>query len=529
MKAQDLKNSILQLAMEGNLVPQDETDESAFNLIEMFHDKKLELIKNKEVIHKSKPSIIFKSENKYFEKRAKKSVDITNEIPFNIPHNWAWCRLSSANDIFTGNSINKTEKESKFMGLDDGFNYIATKDVSFDNLIDYDNGVKIPDGLEKFKVANKFSILLCIEGGSAGRKIALTNQNVCFGNKLCCFTSFGVNNYFLYYYLQSPIFKDIFKSKKTGIIGGVGVGEIRKLFLPVPPLNEQKRIVEKIENLLPYIEKYGEVEEELTKLNNDFPNQIKKSVLQYAVQGKLLEHDNKDESAKILLEKIKYKKEQLIKNKIIKRNNKESFIFREDGSFYEMIGKNGDVVCIDENVPFDIPDSWEWCRLESISFITKLAGFEYTKYISPNLVKEGIPLLKAKNVKNNKLIKKFDAFIPKNVSNKLIRSKLNKRCLLTPYVGASIGNIVIFDGSFEAHLAPNLAKIELFDNKFIFEEYLSFYLKSFSGYNELTKYLKSTAQPSISMAALRDILVPVPPVNEQSLIVRKLNLINKLF
>ena len=251
MKAQDLKNSILQMAMEGKLVPQNPDDEPASVLLERINEEKEQLIKDKKIKKNNKESVIFRKNNHFYEKVGKKGeeVCIDEELPFDVPYNWEICRLNVVNNIYTGNSINKTEKESKFLGLSDGYNYIATKDVNFDNTIDYENGVKIPKDLEKFRIAESGSVLLCIEGGSAGRKIALTNEDVCFGNKLCCFTSYGIDNQFLYYYLQSPIFKEIFKSEKTGIIGGVSIGKIRDFFVPVPPLNEQKRIVAKIEEL----------------------------------------------------------------------------------------------------------------------------------------------------------------------------------------------------------------------------------------------------------------------------------------
>lgn len=195
--------------------------------------------------------INIKENNHFYEKIGNKEpICIDDEIPFDIPNNWELCRLNGVNNIFTGNSINKSEKEKKFIGLTEGYNYISTKDVDFNNSINYDNGVKIPEGLKKFRVAKSGSILLCIEGGSAGRKIALTNQDVCFGNKLCCFTSYGINNKFLYYYLQSPIFKEVFKSETSGIIGGVGVGKIRNFLVPVPSMGEQERIVKKIEKAL---------------------------------------------------------------------------------------------------------------------------------------------------------------------------------------------------------------------------------------------------------------------------------------
>ena len=306
----------------------------------------------------------------------------------------------------------------------------------------------------------------------------------------------------------------------------IKLGNLKEYMFPLPPLNEQKRIVKKINELTTNIKIYANYKNHLDKLNNEFPKKIKDSILQDAIQGKLVFQDPNDEPASVLLKRIIEEKEQLIKEKKIKRNKNESFIFKENNHFYEKIGKN-EPVCIDDEIPFKIPSSWRWCRLENIAFITKLAGFEYTKYVSPNISTKGIPLLKAKYIKGDKLLNEFEDYIPKELSDNLIRSKVNKKCILTPYIGASIGNVVYFEGFFEAHLAPNLAKIEMYGN--INEKYIVNYIKSPLGYYELTKYLKSTAQPSISMAALRDMLIPLPPLNEQMKIVRKIEELCILF
>ena len=195
-------------------------------------------------------SIIYKGDdNKYYEQVGKKCLDITEQIPFETPKNWVWTRLSHIANIYTGNSISETEKKSKFTDVI-GRYYIGTKDVDFNNRIIYDNGIAIPKQYEPdFKLAPNNSILMCIEGGSAGRKIAILNQDVCFGNKLCCFSPFvGIGKY-MYYYLQSPSFFELFNLNKTGIIGGVSIAKVKEILIPLPPIKEQQRIVAQIEKL----------------------------------------------------------------------------------------------------------------------------------------------------------------------------------------------------------------------------------------------------------------------------------------
>ena len=165
-------------------------------------------------------------------------------------------------------------------------------------------------------------------------------------------------------------------------------------------------------------------------------------------------------------------------------------------------------------------ESWKEKEIGQIAFVTKLAGFEYTKNIAPNLVDTGIPLFKGKNVQKGELILEFESYIPENISDELPRSQLNRKCLLTPYVG-TIGNIAIFDGSFKAHLGSNVGKIEI--NSDTYEEYVLYYLRSDFGYKELTKQKKATAQESISIQAIREVLVRIPLQEEQIEIVRILD------
>ena len=246
-----IRKSILQEAIQGKLVSQDPSDEPASMLLQRIRDEKQRLVKEGKLKQKDVvDSTIFRGDdNKYYEQVGKQSIDITEEIPFEINPSWQWIRLSCVADIYTGNSISESEKKTRFTDVV-GRYYIGTKDVGFDNIVSYNNGVAIPKQYEHgFRIAPNHSILMCIEGGSAGRKIAILNQDVCFGNKLCCFSPFINIGKFIYYYLQSQSFIDMFNAHKTGIIGGVSIAKVKEILIPLPPIQEQQRIVAQIEKL----------------------------------------------------------------------------------------------------------------------------------------------------------------------------------------------------------------------------------------------------------------------------------------
>ena len=178
-----------------------------------------------------------------------------------------------------------------------------------------------------------------------------------------------------------------------------------------------------------------------------------------------------------------------------------------------------------KDVPFEVPEGWVWTTIDDIAFVTKLAGFEYTEFIANNLTgTDGVPLFKGKNVQDGKIIYKFESFIPKAVSDELPRSQVRKKCLLTPYVG-TIGNIGIHDKEGFYHLGSNVGKIEILNGKQtdIYEEYVKLFLQSTVGYKELTKQKKATAQDSISIEAIREVFIPIPPRLVQQRVLQQLN------
>ena len=232
--AKDLRASVLQAAMQGKLTVQLATDTPVSELL-----KKVSLITKKKM---------------------------TPIVDDELPDSWTVVKLTDVATIYTGNSISEGIKNAKYCGLKIGYDYIGTKDVNFDHSIVYDNGVKIPFNEPNFRYAEQDATLLCIEGGSAGRKIAILDRKVCFGNKLCAFHPIEIEKRFLYYYLQSPQFLGMFTNNISGIIGGVSLSKIKQMDIGIPPIEEQKRIVRRIDEIMTLIDELEAIEEELTKL-----------------------------------------------------------------------------------------------------------------------------------------------------------------------------------------------------------------------------------------------------------------------
>ena len=476
----------------------------------------------------------FSSYNLPYEKVGKnKPVCIVDEVPFEIPDSWEWVRLKDLviKEIKRGKSPKYADNGSVYVFAQKCNVKLGGIDISLAKFLDTKTFEKYP--IEEYMVDEDI-IINSTGNGTLGR-IGMFHDTDRINDFVIVPDSHvtivracdQMKKDYLFYVLKyyQPYLEKLGE-------GSTNQTELRpstvaELFVPTPPLGEQERIITKLLEVLPMVDFYGEKEKSLQAYNTDFPIQLKKSILQEAVQGKLVPQDLSDESASILLERIRAEKEQLIKAGKIKRDKHESVIFRRDNSHYEKRGS--EEVCIDDGLPFEIPENWEWCYLGDIAFVTKLAGFEYTKYIAPNLTDSGIPLFKGKNVQNGKLVLNFEGYIPESLSDDLSRSQITKKCLLTPYVG-TIGNIAIFDGSFKAHLGSNVGKIELInpiDSTCVSEEYVLHYLRSPAGYQQLTKYKKATAQESISIDAIRNVMIPIPPTQEQDRIIYMLDNLNK--
>jgi len=475
MTAQELKNSILQLAVQGKLVPQCKDDEPASELTRQIIERRNQIEKN----HIKTLSSISEE-----------------EISFEIPESWIWLRLGDFCQVYNGNSINATVKQEKYSRQCGGYSFIATKDLGFDHIIDYDNGIYIPKEETGFKIAIAGSILLCMEGGSAGKKIGILTRDVCFGNKLCCFTPYVIDSQYLYYYLQSPMFFSDFFGSMTGLIGGVGSAKLKNLLCPVPPLAEQKRIVEKIEELMPLIEEYGKAEEQLSQLNAEFPDKLRKSILQQAVQGKLAERDPADEPASELLKRIKAGKEALIKSGKIKKEKPLPAI-------------------TDDEKPFDIPDTWEWVRLNEVSISNPKNNLDdnmQVSFIPMCLVKDGysnnhdFEIRKWKDIKSG-----FTHFANGDIGiAKITPCFQNKKSVIFSNLQNGYGA-----GSTELSIVRSI-------NNMINANYLLWYFKSdYFIQNGMKSFTGTAGQQRIHKNYLKNCLVPLPPLAEQKRIVKR--------
>ena len=478
MTPEQLKASILQYAIQGKLVEQRAEEGTAEELYQQIQEEKQKLIKAGKI------------------KKGKSLASITDdEKLFDIPEGWKWVRLGDVYNLIMGQSPdgNSVSESSDGMEFHQGKVFFGT-----DYIQKSSQTTSAPS-----KIAEPNSVLLCVRAPVG--IVNITDRELCIGRGLCDVVPLGgMDEKFTLFWLRC--FKDVFIKKATGTTFVAITGEVVKnQVIPLPPLAEQHRIVAKIEELLPLVDRYAASYEKLEQFNAKFPEDMKKSILQYAIQGKLVEQRPEEGTGEELYQQIQVYKQKLIKDGKLKKTRA-----------LEPISEVA--------IPFDFPPSWKVCYIDDIAFVTKLAGFEYTKYIADNLVTDGIPLFKGKNVQNGKLVLSFESYIPESISDELPRSQIAKKCLLTPYVG-TIGNIAIFDGSFKAHLGSNVGKIELLNSDtqiFVLEEYVLWYLKSTYGYAELTKHKKATAQESISIDAIRNVIIAIPPLEEQYRIVAKI-------
>lgn len=517
MNGKQLKNSILQWAIQGKLVPQDPNDEPASVLLEKIRQEKERLIKEKKIKRDKNASIIYRGEdNSYYEKiLATGEVKcIDEEIPFEIPSSWSWARLLNVSIYIQRGKSPKYSPIKKYPVIAQKCNQWAGFSIDKAQFIE-------PESLSKYaieRILQDEDLMWNSTGlGTLGRmavyyaklnpyELAVADSHV---TVIRLFKPF-MSPLFFYFYFANPTVQSVIEDKSDGSTKQkeLSTTTVCNYLVPIPPRNEQTRIISKVTSLLPVIEKYGTQQEKLDKLNRTINEQIKKSVLQEAIQGKLVPQIASEGTAQELLEQIKEEKLKLVKEGKLKRSAlNDSVIFRgDDNKYYEQIGKK----CLDitDEIPFDIPENWQWIKLDQGISLLSGRDLEPSQY---NDLHHGIPYITgASNFVNSNLIINRWTEAPITISNK-------GDLLLT--CKGTIGSMA-FNDIGQIHIARQVMAITSYG---IDLKYIKCFLQS--NLSILEKNANSMI-PGISRSTLLGMLFPLPPFKEQQRIVAQ---IEKLF
>lgn len=465
MNAQDLKNSILQLAIEGKLVPQRKEEGTAKELLAEIRAEKARLIKEKKI------------------KKSKPLPEITDEEkPFDIPESWEWVRFEDIFEIVRGGSprpIKQFLTES-----DDGINWIKIGDTDIGGKYILCTKEKIiPEGLSKTKLVEPGDLLLT-NSMSYGRPYILNTRGAIHDGWLVLSPYLKqTDKEFFYYVISSTYVHNEFARTVSGaVVKNLNKDKVKKIIVPLPPLAEQHRIVAKIEELLPDIDAYDKAQTKLQAIEQRFPDDMKKSLLQYAIEGKLVPQHKEEGTAKDLLAEIRAEKARLVKEKKIKKSKPLPAI-------------------TDDEKPFDIPDGWEWARFGDISI---------------NMDSERIPL---SVTQRRNLDKIYDYYGASGIIDKVDQYLFDRPLMLIGEDGANLlartkPIAFIARGKYWVN---NHAHVIDFPNG-IDMKYMTFYMNAIN----LAAYVTGTAQPKMNQARMNSILIAIPPLAEQHRIVAKL-------
>ena len=522
MTGQQLKNSILQMAVQGKLVPQDPNDEPASVLLARIRKEKEELIKAGKIKKEKNPSYIFRgADNLPYEKVGKNEpVCIADEVPFDIPESWEWVRLGEIFQHNTGKALNASNRSGELL------TYITTSNLYWNRfeLHPLREMYFSESEIEKC-TAIKGDLLVC-EGGDIGRSaIWPYDKGIRIQNHIHRLRSYSEICTEYYYYL-------FFLYKHAGWIGGKGIGikglsanALHSLIFPLPPLHEQYSIVTKIKELEPLLEKYAQSEKQLNNLSAQFPEILKKSILQEAVQGKLVPQNPTDESASVLLERIRAEKQKLIAEGKIKKDKHESIIFRRDNSHYEKCGFKEEN--IDDLIPFELPDSWEWIRLSTILTSTD-AGKSPQCENRPRTIGEW-GVIKTTAIQDGYFLAEENKVLPPdfNLQESMV---IHHGDLLITRAGPRnrTGVICVVDGEPDNLILSDKTVRLSYLRNFVNPHYVMTALSSPAMQYFVVDAMTGMAasQVNISQEKMKTFLLPLPPLNEQQRIVDE---VSKIF
>ena len=518
MNGKQLKNSILQWAIQGKLVPQDPNDEPASVLLDKIRQEKERLIKEKKIKRDKNASIIYRGEdNSYYEKiLATGEVKcIDEEIPFDVPNGWEWCRICHVAEIARGGSPRPIKEY--LTDATDGINWIKIGDTEKDSK--YITSVKErikQSGVSKSRMVHKGDFLLT-NSMSFGRPY-ITQVDGCIhdGWLVISLIEQSYRQDFFYYLLSSGYAYSQFSKRVAGaVVQNLNSEKVAISLFPLPPYKEQYRIVQKIKDLLPLVEKFGNDKTLLDKLNADINTRLKKSILQEAIQGKLVPQIAEEGTAQELLEQIKTEKQKLVKKGKLKKSAlNDSIIFRGDDNKYYTIDKK-EKICIDDEMPFDIPGTWQWCRLGTL--FSHCTGKALN---ASNLKGSLMTYITTSNLYWNR-------FELDNLKRMRFTDEEIEKCTATfgdllVCEGGDIGRAAIWNYPYDIRIQNHIHKLRAYKQlctKFFF--WVFYFYKATGRIGG-----KGIGIQGLSSKALDNILIPLPPLKEQQRIVAQ---IEKLF
>ena len=509
MNGKQLKNSILQWAIQGKLVPQDPNDEPASVLLEKIRQEKERLIKEKKIKRDKNASIIYRGEDSsYYEKiiATGEVKCIDEEIPFEIPQGWEWTRIGN---IFNHTSGKQQSSSNKSGGTPQKF--ITTSNLYWGYFVL--DSVKVMNFTEeeiKSCSATKGDLLVC-EGGAGYGRSAIWNEDydICLQNHIHRLRPLvdGTCEY-VYYFIHLQKESNSLVSIGTAM-PGLSANRLKSLLIPLPPLAEQNRITNKLKDVFPIIEKYDKAQERHNLLNSSLNDVIRKSILQEAIQGKLVSQDPSDEPASMLLQRIRDEKQRLVKEgKLKQKDVVDSTIFRgDDNKYYEQTGS--EIACIDDTVPFDLPTSWCWVRHNQLFEVS--GGSQPPKSHFIDHYREGyIRLYQIRDYGSNPV----PVYVPINEISKTTR----KGDILLARYGGSLGKVFwAEEGAYNVAMAK---VIPLYKSELIHKEYIFLYYCSNIYQSAILDHSRS-AQAGFNKDDLADMLFPLPPYSEQVRIVER--------
>jgi len=476
MKAQDIKNSILQLAIQGKLVEQREEEGTAKELLEKIAAEKKQLIQ---------------------EGKIKKQKDLPtineDEFPFDIPESWEWMRLGDVGSWSAGATPSRSNP--KFYGGD--IPWLKTGDLNDSYIAEVPEFIS-EEALKKTSVRlNPIgSVLMAMYGATIG-KLGILDIEATTNQACCACTPYSIiYNKYLFYFLMGQR-RVYIKMGAGGAQPNISKEKIVNSIVPLPPLEEQKRIVSKIEELMPYVEKYDIAYSEVEKLNKKFPEDMQKSILQYAIQGKLVAQRKEDGTAEELYQQIQEEKKKLIEEGKIKKAKALPEITEDE-------------------IPFDIPENWKWVRLGNL--LNKLTDGTHS---TPKYTVTGVPFISVKDVSGGKMDFSNTKFISQEEHDSLY-----KRCnperddILLTKVGTT-GIPVIVDSDQEFSLFVSVALLK-FNTDLIFNKYFMYAIKAPVVQIQARENTRGVGNKNWVMRDIANTILPLPPLNEQKRIVDEL-------